>query len=63
MRGRPKQYYVGDRKMCQDCKYSRYITPLIKACSYIDITGNSRIYREDGSRRCKNGYCVMFKEV
>ena len=46
-RGRPKQYDVSDRKVCETCKYQMYGS--MPCCGYALQTGKLRMFK--GSKR------------
>lgn len=55
--GRPRQYDVKDRKICQSCKYYYAST---EACGYLLMTGHSRTIGSNGRRRIAKGKCDRF---
>lgn len=56
-------YYVGDYEKCQTCRYFSIMgSTKYYLCSYADITGRSRIFK-DGKKVIPKGYCDKYKEA
>lgn len=53
--------YIGDSKLCKECRYCCRIKTYYVHCDYIGFTGHSRIF-ENGKKRLPKDYCDCFEE-